>query len=141
VLPGWRGPWMAAALVLANLLALPIYAESFRQMRSDNFIWDRRPLRVFEETIAGRIRYEPDAPPWCNTILTSQYPPDLIAVPAGVGISGTRSADEMHAPRSKYLLLDAAAHAAFSGRVRMEQIGAPLPYGTIYLNLDARCPP
>lgn len=141
-LPGWRGPWMTAGLVLANLLALPVYAESFRQMRTDNFVWDRRPLRVFEETIGARMHYERNAPPWCNTLLTAQYPPDLIAVPPGIGISGTRSPDELRLPpHSRYLLLDAPAHAALEGRVRLERIGEPLPYGTIYLNLDARCPP
>jgi hypothetical protein len=141
VMAGWRGPWMAAALVLANLLALAVYVESFRQIRTDNFVWDRRPLRVFEETIGGRIRYEPDSPPWCNTLLSAQYPPDFIAVPPGIGISVTRSPDELPAPpRSRFLLLDAPAYEAIAPRARLERIGTPLPYGTVYLNLDARCP-
>jgi hypothetical protein len=141
VLPGRCGPWIAAALVVANILALPIYRESFRQNRSDNFNWDRRPLRVFEETIDDRLRYEAEASPWCNTLLTSQYPPDLIAVPPGIGISVTRSPDELPgAPRSRFLLLDAPAYQALAGRVRLQPIGSPLPYGALYLNLDARCP-
>jgi len=140
VLPDRFGFGVSAGLVLANVLALPVYVESFRQIRTDNFVWDRRPLRVFEETIGDRVRYEPNAPPWCNTLLTAQYPPDLIALPPGIGISVTRSPDELAAaPRSRYLLLDPPAYDAIGGRVRLEQIGAPLPYGTIYLNLDARC--
>jgi hypothetical protein len=88
------------------------------------------------------MHYEADAPPWCNTLLSSQYPPDFIAVPPGIGISITRSPDELPAPpRSRYLLLDAAAEAALAGRVRLDRIGAPLPYGTMFLNLDVRCPP
>jgi hypothetical protein len=140
VTPGRFGPRVAAGLVLANVLALPVYAESFRQNRADNFVWDRRPLRVFEETIDGRLRYEPGLPPWCNTLLSAQYPPDLIAVPPGIGISVTRSPDELPTPpRSRFLLLDPPAYDAIAPRVRLEPIGAPLPYGTVYLNLDARC--
>lgn len=140
-LPGWRAPWMAAALVLANLIALPIYGESFRQNRTENFVWDRRPLRVFEETISARVRYEPDSPPWCNTLLSAQYPPDFVALPPGIGISVTRSPDELPAPpRSRFLLLDSPAYEAIAPHARLDRIGAPLPYGTVYLNLDARCP-
>jgi hypothetical protein len=141
LLPGRLAPAMTAALVAVNVLATPVYLESFRQNRTDNFLWDRRSLRVFEETIDGRVRYVPGASPWCNTILSSQYPPDFIALPPGVGISITRDPHDLSsAPRSRFLLLDPRAHEAMDGSVRVQQIGSPLPYGTLYLNLNARCP-
>jgi hypothetical protein len=83
----------------------------------------------------------PDAQPWCNTILSAQYPPDFIAIPPGIGISVTRNPDELSLPpRSRYLLLDARADAAIGARLHLEPIGT-LPYGMLYFNADARCRP
>jgi hypothetical protein len=138
-LPGRIGPGVAAAFAVANLAAAPIYMESFFETRKDNFIWDRRALRAFEETAAVHMRYDPALPPWCNTILSSQYPPDFVAVPPGIGISITRETDQMAwPPRSRYVLLDPPALAVIPGPLNARPL-ASLPYGTLYLNLDARC--
>ena len=138
---GAPGAWLAGALVATNVLASPIYAESFRQNRSENLLWDRRSLRVFEEAIDGRIEFHPGAPPWCNTLLTSQYPPDLVALPPGIGISVIREAKFMTLPvRSRYLLLDTRVQGELEGHARLMPF-ASVAYGTLYLNLDARCPP
>jgi hypothetical protein len=76
---------------------------------------------------------------WCNTLLTGQEPPYLIGVPAGVGISVLREPDQMlHPPYSRYLLVDESTLASFRHRPRVEPL-ATLPYGTLYLNLEAGC--
>jgi hypothetical protein len=116
-----------------------VYTESFRQNRSDNFSWDRRSLRRFEEAVGGRLLYRPDASPWCNTLLTTQYPPDFVAVPPGIGITVARSGDRVpRPPRSRYLLLDQAAYAEVGGSLNLEPVGT-VAYGTVYINRNAAC--
>ena len=76
---------------------------------------------------------------WCNTLLTSQSPPSLIAVPAGIGLSVVQKPELLRIPpRSYYMLLDDAIRAAFPVPPDLEPI-ATLPYGTLYVNRDARC--
>jgi hypothetical protein len=71
--------------------------------------------------------------------LTAQYPPYLIAVPAGIGLSVVREPDRVAMPpRSRYLLLDQPALAEFTAPLNVKAL-VTLPYGTLYENLDARC--
>jgi hypothetical protein len=70
---------------------------------------------------------------------TAQYPPYLIAVPAGIGLSVVREPDRVAMPpRSRYLLLDQPALAEFTAPLNVKAL-VTLPYGTLYENLDARC--
>ena len=137
--PGKAAPRLAAALLLSNVAATKPFLESFNAERSDNFVWDRRGSYELSDAIDGRIVYRPNLSRWCNTLLTSQYPPHLIAVPAGIGISVVREPNEMRLPpRSYYLLLDEPALADFNGPLRLEET-VKLPYGTLYRNLDSGC--
>jgi hypothetical protein len=107
----------------------------------DRFVWDRRAVAELEHAFGRSVVYHPDATRWCNTLLTSQYPPQLIGVPAGIGLSVVRKPERMTLPpRSRYLLLDDTVRAAFTGPLNLETI-ATLPYGTLYVNRDARCGP
>jgi hypothetical protein len=137
---GKAGAGLATALLLSNLVAAKPFLDSFNAERSENFVWDRRGSYALADAIEGRIAYRPDLSRWCNTLLTSQVPPHLVVVPAGVGISVVREPNEMRLrPRSHYLLLDEAALDDFTYPVRREEI-ARLPYGTLYRNLDSGCP-
>jgi hypothetical protein len=134
------GAGLAIALLLSNLAATKPFLDSFNAERSENFVWDRRGSYALSDAIEGRIAYRPGLSRWCNTLLTSQLPPHLIVVPAGVGISVVREPNEMRfRPRSHYLLLDEAALDDFTYPIRGEEI-ARLPYGTLYRNLDSDCP-
>jgi hypothetical protein len=105
----------------------------------DRFVWDRRSVSELEYALGAALVYEPAASRWCNTLLTSQYPPQLIGVPAGIGLSVVRKPERMTLPpRSRYLLLDDGVRAAFTGPLDLEKI-ATLPYGTFYVNRAARC--
>ena len=86
------------------------------------------------------IAYRHDLSRWCNTLLTAQEPPYLIAVPAGLGISVVREADQMRVPpRSRYLLLDDSAHTFPPAASRAATGNVSVRY--LYLNLESGCDP
>jgi len=129
---------LAAALVVSNLATSGVFLRGFDDSRREQFVWDRRGVYALQDALSGRVVYRQDQSRWCNTLLASQYPPYLIAVPAGIGISVVREPDQMHLPpRSHYLLLDSLTD--FRGALRLEAM-ATLPYGTLYRNLDSGCP-
>ena len=124
-------------LVVANLLVFPWYQTYFIERLRPNFDWDPRPAQVFTEAIEGEIRYTPAADRWYNTLLVTQYPPELINVPAGIGISVTRNPDELTGPpRSRFLMFEEDAVQQLAHPVRLRQFGT-LSYGNLYENLDA----
>jgi hypothetical protein len=137
--PGRAPLVLVAALIISNLAMMGTFRRVFEAKRQEQFVWDRRGITEAQDAFASRVVYRPGQSRWCNTLLTGQEPPYLIAVPAGVGISVVREADSMtHVPHSRYLLVDDAALANFRYRPRVERL-ATLPYGTLYLNLDADC--
>jgi hypothetical protein len=138
--PGRSGAILASALLVSNLATIKPFFDSFTAERSENFVWDRRGSYELADAIEGRIVYRRDVSRWCNTLLTSQFPPHLVVVPAGIGISVVREPNEMTvAPHSHYLLLDDAARADFRVPIRVTPL-VTLPYGTLYVNLDSGCP-
>ena len=137
--PGRPATLLVSALLASNLATSKPFLDSFSGERSDNFVWDRRGSYELADAIDGRIVYRPDATRWCNTLLTSQFPPHLIVVPAGIGLSIVREPNEMKLPlRSRFLLLDEPARADFTVPIHVQPL-VTLPYGTLYLNLDSGC--
>lgn len=137
--PGRSAALLVSALLASNLVTAKPFLDSFTGERSDNFVWDRRGSYELADALDGRIAYHRGESRWCNTLLTSQYPPHLMVVPAGIGLSVVREPNEMRLPpHSHYLLLDEAARADFSGPIHVQPL-ATLPYGTLYLNLDSGC--
>jgi hypothetical protein len=125
-------------LIAANAAALPWFLEDFAQVRHDNFRRDLRSQRVLEEIIDPRMVYRAGVDGWCNTLLTAQYPPDLIAIPAGIGLTALREPEKLEPPiKSRYLLLD--ARTKFVGEtLELEHLG-DVPYGSVYVNRSASC--
>lgn len=137
--PGRLPLILAALLVLSNVVTTPLFVRGFEAGHRDHFIWDRRGISQLGQALEGHVAYQSHQPRWCNTLLTSQYPPHLIAVPGGVGLSVVREPDSIAMPpRSRYLLLDTPSLAEFTAPLSTKTL-ATLPYGTLYENLDARC--
>ena len=137
--PGRIGPLLVAGIILSNMVSARTSLIEFEDIWRDRFTWDRRGVFELERALAGTVVYRPGASRWCNTLLTSQYPPHLIAVPAGIGISVVRKPELMTLPpRSHYMLLDELVRAAFTGPLNLDPI-ATLPYGTLYVNRDSGC--
>lgn len=137
--PGRAALGLVLVLIASNLAAIGLFLHSFKEGHHDRFVWDRRGIYSLQDALDGHVVYRKGAPRWCNTLLTQQFPPYLIAVPAGIGISIVREPDQMETPRSRYLLIDPAAIADFKRPPRLEPV-AVLPYGTLYRNLESPCP-
>jgi hypothetical protein len=138
--PGRAPVLLVAALIASNLATAGTFRRVFEAKRQEQFIWDRRGVDALEDVMTThRVAYRKDFSRWCNTLLTAQEPPYLIAVPAGIGISVVRESDQMAVPlRSRYLLLDESALVHFRRPPRVKPL-ATLPYGTLYLNLESGC--
>ena len=137
--PGRIGPVLVAGLILSNVVSARTLLVDLEDAWRGHFVWDRRGLTELEHAIDGTIVYHPGASRWCNTLLTSQYPPHLIAVPAGIGLSVVRKPELMTLPpRSRYVLLDEPVKAAFTRPLDLEPV-ATLPYGTLYVNRGSGC--
>jgi hypothetical protein len=137
--PGRIGPALAAVIIISGVVSTKTMIVDLEDAWRPRFVWDRRSVAELERALDGTMAYHPEASRWCNTLLTSQYPPQLIAVPAGIGLSVVRKPEKMMLPpRSRYILLDDGVRAAFTSALNLEMI-ATLPYGTFYVNHDARC--
>jgi hypothetical protein len=139
--PGRIGPLIAVGVVIVSVVSARTSLLELEDSWQGRFVWDRRAVSELEHAFGTRVVYHPDASRWCNTLLTAQYPPQLIGVPAGIGLSVIRKPELMtRPPRSRYLLLDDNVRAGFTVPLNLEMV-ATLPYGTLYVNRDARCGP
>ena len=137
--PGWIGPALVAGLALSSVVSAPQSLADLENAWEPRFIWDRHGTAELERALGGTIAYHPEASRWCNTLLTSQYPPQLIAVPGGIGLSVVRKPEDMTVPpQSHYLLLDEPVRARFTYPLDLQPV-ATLPYGTLYVNRHAKC--
>jgi hypothetical protein len=139
--PGRAPASLVALLIVSNTVAAAIFVDQFEAGHRDHFIWDRRSVYQLEDALKGRVAYRTNSSRWCNTMLTAQYPPQLIAVPAGIGLSVVREPDRVAMPpHSRYLLLDEPSLSEFTAPLNVKAL-VTLPYGTLYENLDAGCSP
>jgi hypothetical protein len=139
--PGRAPALIVTLLILSNVVTAGTFRDELDAGHRDHFVWDRRGVSQLGHALEGHVVYQPNQPRWCNTLLVSQYPPHLIAVPGGVGLSVAREPDSIAMPpRSRFLLLDAPSLAEFTAPLSTKAL-ATLPYGTLYENLDARCEP
>jgi hypothetical protein len=138
--PGRAPVVLVTALIVSNLATAATFRRVFEAKRQEQFVWDRRGLNELEQALTTHgVTYRGGESRWCNTLLTAQEPPYLIAVPAGIGISVVRESDQMPVPpRSHYLLLDESALVHFKRPLRVQPL-ATLPYGTLYVNLESGC--
>jgi hypothetical protein len=137
--PGRAPALVVALLIVSNAAAAATFVDEFEAGHRDHFVWNPRGVYELEKALEGHVAYRANQSRWCNTLLTAQYPPHLIGVPAGIGLSVVREPDQVALPpRSRYLLLDAPSLAEFGAPLNMKTL-AMLPYGTLYENLDARC--
>jgi hypothetical protein len=137
--PGRLGPLLVAGLVVSNAVNVRMALGEFRDVWRDRFVWAGQDLSEMQRAIEGKVVYRQGSSRWCNTLLTSQYPSSLIAVPAGIGLSLVQKPELLPIPpRSHYMLLDDAMRGAFPVPPNLDAI-ATLPYGTLYVNSDSGC--
>lgn len=132
-----RGILVAA--VAAQLLVAPSFLTKYRDWRKPGYTHDRTAAIQFEREVAPLISFAADQGPWCNTLLTNWYHPEIASVPAGIGLTVGEHPEDLVTPiKSRYLLISGNADE-YGKRTRLRSLGPTLG-GNLYLNLDAACP-
>jgi hypothetical protein len=124
---GWR--MLAVPVLISSLIALTstsawlrVAVISMVLSSAGALEWARQPVRVMNlprftysrivrdtaRPMERLITYQEGADPWLNTILTDRYPIELLALPAGIGVSfnGGTSNDLMFPVKSRYVLVE-----------------------------------
>jgi hypothetical protein len=134
-----------AILIGLNLIALPAFLSLYTFINTASFSYDEARITAFEEAIAPHIAYDPQVESaWGNTVLTGAFPPEMAALPDGVGFVIALPSDPFdHAPRSRWLLLTDADLAILQDKLPDDvnldlQPLVETSAGTLYLNLDAQ---
>lgn len=99
-------------------------------------------LERFEQQTAPYLAYDPDqSNPWCNTVLTDGYYPELLTLPPGMSFSMLLVLENFRRqPRSGYILLPEDRFTLLAGYVEVQPLTVTAR-GTLYLNLAADCVP
>jgi hypothetical protein len=99
--------WLKAAtlgMVLVNAGGLPWYTDSIQAVNRPRFQY-LECARAFRGDLERFVPYEAGADPWQNTILIGYYPVELLALPAGIGVSFFVDPVDVKQPiKSKYVL-------------------------------------
>ncbi len=148
--------WLWVAILIGmNMLLVPSFLDMASEYRINSFSSERPNIERFEiEAVNPHLRFDDETDnAWCNTILYTFLPEEILATPAGMGISSIWiTTIEISAPlKSKYLVLsdlvvgwleDGSYFGVEAGEYTPKV--TPLvetPIGTLYLNHDAECPP
>jgi hypothetical protein len=133
------GRAVLAAMVAVNLAVAMPFVNTYRVVRAPNFVADSPTLPPFRQVVEQVLVYEGGVSGWCNTLLTTGYVPEFVAVPAGIGMSVTSQTSYLPTPvRSRYLLLRGESYAVLADRLDVDWL-ASTPVGDIYRNRTARC--
>ncbi len=134
---------LAGLLIVMNLILLPSFVSSygiFAANAKESFGIGEVPrnqmadhITAFADSLSGLVVYDPNAASaWCNTLLASGLYPEMVGVPAGIGISVGWVFRPEKPPRSRYLLLS-DPQAAFVEQAALVVL-AETSRGTLYLN-------
>jgi hypothetical protein len=134
--------YLVSVIIFSSALTWGTFLHDYRQWVGDNFPSNHQALAAVQPTFREHLVYVSSADPWCNTLLVPARFLDerILAVPGGIGVSFFTQFDNLTLPlRSHYLLLDDDLYTVWHDQLRVEQLAAT-PLGTLYRNLDARCP-
>ena len=131
--------WLVAIVIAANVVVAPSFVATFKMWRVDMFTGDRARYERFRAELQPVLAFDPRRTPWCNTLLTTTYEREIVAVPAGIGLSVGRPAENLVPPiRSGYVLLTADSVTPFGGKARLQFLATTV-LGDLYANRDAGC--
>jgi hypothetical protein len=131
--------WLVAAAIAANVFVAPSFVATYREWRVDLFRNSRAKYEQFLAQVAPVLAFNPERAAWCNTLLTTTYEREIVAVPAGVGLSVGRPAAALVPPiKSGYLLLTPDSVTEFGDKARLQHLATTV-LGELYANRDAAC--
>jgi hypothetical protein len=150
--------------LLAQVASVGPFFEAFPRL-GESYRYDAGRIEAFGAAARGVVRFDASRDAWCNTLLTVNPPyfyPEMVDLTAGVGVTMVFGWEGAPRPafRSLYVLLDPDDPRRWSlGAPTVTQVGpehvrvtrgswlslnlkplAATPVGTLYRNLDARCP-
>jgi hypothetical protein len=131
--------WLVVTVIAANLLVAPSFLSTYREWRVELYRSTRGRYEQLRTQLTPLLRFDHERTPWCNTLLTTTYQREIVAVPAGIGLSVGRPADELTPPiKSGYVLLTTDSVQAFGDKARLQHL-ATTALGELYVNRDAGC--
>jgi hypothetical protein len=132
--------WIVITAIAVQLLVAPSFVRATRGTWLPGYTYRGSAAVQFQREMTTLVPYAPDKGPWCNTLLTNTYPPEIAFVPAGIGLTVGYNAEDLQMPvKSKYFLLARKDAGPYGERARLRQLGTTIA-GTVYLNLDSACP-
>lgn len=132
-------PWLVAGVLAANVLVAPSFLAVYREWRVDLFEYDRVRYELFRTQVTPLLAFDARRTPWCNTLLTMTYAREIVAVPAGVGLSVGRPPERLTPPlKSGYVLLPPDSVQEFGDKAQLQHLTTTV-LGELYANRDARC--
>lgn len=139
--------WILVPLVVYLIAAFPhalTFYDNFTNFQTSPDKHAR--YREYQPQLAGVLVYDPDAGPWCNTVLFDLFyllgeTSVMVAVPHGFGLSITEAVPDGRMPRtpqSAFIALRDGNYAAYRDGLNLEPM-LSLPEGMLYRNLDTDC--
>jgi hypothetical protein len=134
-----RRTWLLGVVIAAQVLIAPSFVTRYRDWRADLYTYDRSRGELFRQQLSPLMTFEAGKAPWCNTLLTMSYQPEIVIVPAGIGLSVGEHPEDVATPiKSRYLLLNGNGPKEYGQKARLQHLGTTT-LGELYLNLDAAC--
>jgi hypothetical protein len=130
--------WLVFGIIAAQLMVAPSFVMRYRDWRLPAYTYDRSTAEQFQREITPLLPFAEGQGPWCNTLLTNIYPPEIAFVPPGIGLTMGYRAELLATPfKSRYVLL-AHKDAVYGETPRFRPLGTTI-LGSLYLNLAAAC--
>jgi len=131
--------WLLAAAIVAQVLVAPSFLTKYRDWRGTLYTYNRARADLFDTQLSPLLAFEDGKGPWCNTLLTMSYQPEIALVPAGIGLVVGSHPEETTMPiKSRFLLLNGNGPKAYGEKTHLRHLGATT-LGELYLNTDAAC--
>lgn len=139
--------WLLVPLLIYQLAAFPhalTFYDNFTNFQTS--VEKHARYDEYQPQLADVLVYDPNAAPWCNTVLFDLFyllgeTSVMVAVPHGFGLSITEAVPEGRmpsAPQSAYIALRDGNYESYRDGLNLAPVLA-LPDGMLYRNLDADC--
>ena len=126
-------------VVVGNVLIAPSFLSAYTDARTGLFTYDRHPYERFRSQIAPFVTFDSSREPWCNTLLTTVFIREIVALPPGVGLSVGEPPDAVRpAVRSRYLLTTDEGARVFQSKATLRHL-TTTEFGDLYENLAVPC--
>jgi hypothetical protein len=128
-------------LLSCNLLSFPAFLGVFRANVGPSYNQANRAESAVEGLLAANLAYQPQANPWCNTVLVPIEGAIPRSVPRGMGLMFTVDPRDLEFPlHSGYFLVDSALYLHLAGRVSLAPLrGISQPPLVLARNGESGC--